>query len=215
MKKFNIATEKIRVKKEALLQAVNQGKTFAITHKGEVVYPPYHDSDIFIFKGALLVDTPAFAIAKQRGLSDLFGALYKVQEKDDEVVFEAENAWGEIVGFNQENASYDDTTSDGIMDLGDSELEDMSWHATEFGITNRDISDVIEAQCDGTLFCLHKENPFLFSSLIFIDDIACAREKVREFIKEKIADKIANDPDFAKETLTDDEEEAARYFGVI
>ncbi len=215
MKKFNIATEKISVNKAVLMQAVNQGKAFAITHEGEVVYPPYSDKDIFIFKGTLMVDTPAFAIAKQRGLGELFGQLYKVTEVGDEVIFEAENAWGEIVGFNQENASYDDTTSDGIMDLGDKELEEMSWHATEFGITNRDISDVIEAQCEGTLFCLHKESPFIFSSLIFIEDISCARDKVRAFIKAQIVDKIANDPDFARETLTDDEEEAARFFEVI
>ncbi len=215
MKKFNIVEEKISVKKSALMQAVNLGKEFAITHTGEVVYPPYSDKDIFIFKGALMVDTPAFAIAKQRGLTELFGQLYKVTETGDEVIFEAENAWGEIVGFNQENASYDDTTSDGIMDLGDKELEEMSWHATEFGISNRDISDVIEEGCEGTLFCLHKETPFMFSALIFVDDFACARQKVRAFIKAKIADKIANDPDFVRETLTDDEEEAARFFEVI
>ncbi len=215
MEKFNLVEEKIIVKKTALMQAINKGEEFAITHRGEVLYPPYSDKDIFIFKGALKIDTPAFAIAKQRGLNELFGQLYKIKEEGDEVIFEAENAWGEIVGFNQENASYDDTTSDGIMDLGDKELEEMSWHATEFGITNRDISDVIEEGCEGTLFCIHKERPFMFSSLIFIDDFACAREKVRAAIKEKIADKIANDADFARETLTEDEEEAARFFGVI
>ncbi len=215
MEKFNLVEEKIIVNKAALMQAINKGDVFAITYRGEVVYPPFTDKDIFIFKGSLKIDTPAFAIAKQRGLNDLFGQLYKIREEAEEVIFEVETAWGEIVGFNQENASYDDTTSDGIMDLGDKELEEMSWHATEFGITNRDISDVIEKGCDGTLFCIHKESPFMFSSLIFIDDFTCAREKVRVFIQEKIADKIANDADFARETLTDDEEEAAAFFGVI
>lgn len=215
MTKFNLVKEKITVHKSALMQAINTGKEFAITYKGELVYAPYTPEDIFIFKGTLMIDTPAFAIAKEQGLKTLFGNLYKLTEEKDVVIFEAENAWGEIVGFNQENASYDDTTSDGIMDLGDKELEEMSWHATEFGITNRDISDVIEQECEGTLFCIHKEKPFMFSSLIFIDDFTCAREKVRTYIKEKISDEIANNKEFSRENLTDDEAEAARYFEVI
>ena len=214
MKKFNLVEEKIIVKKPALMQAINKGEEFAITHLGEVVYPPYDAKDIFIFKGSLMIDTTAFAIAKQRGLNDLFGQLYKISEEPDEVIFEVESAWGEIVGFNQENASYDDTTSDGIMDLGDKELEEMSWHSTEFGINNREISDVIEAGCEGVLFCIHKETPFMFSSLIFIQDIECARAKVREAVKAMIADKINNDPEFKRENLTDDEEEAAAFFGL-
>ena len=215
MKKFNILDEKIVVDKSALMQAVNQGKEFAITYQGQVLYPPYDLKEIFIFKGTLLVKTEAFAIAKQKGLKELFGALYQIEESETSVTFSCANAWGEIVGFNQENASYDDTTSDGIMDLGDAVLEEFSWHATEFGISNRDISDVIEKECAGMLFCLHKEAPFMFSSLIFIDDIACAREKVKAFVKERITEKIAQDSDFAQETLTDDEAEAARFFTVI
>jgi hypothetical protein len=215
MKIFNVAKEKIKVKKTPLMQAINSGKTFGITHLGEVVYPPYNEKDIFIFKGSMKVETPAFAIAKQRGLSELFGNLYKIQEEHDWVEVDAAAAWGEIVGFNQEHASYDDSTSDGIMDLGDQILEDMSWHATEFGISNRDISDVIEKECEGTLLCLHKEEPFIFSSLIFIDDIVCAREKVEAYITKVIEEKIESDPEFARENLTADEEEAALFFGII
>ncbi len=214
MKKFNLVEEKIVVKKPALMQAINKGEEFAITHLGEVVYPPYNDKDIFIFKGTLMIDTPAFSIAKQRGLNDLFGQLYKISEESEEVTFAVETAWGEIVGFNQENASYDDTTSDGIIDLGDKELEEMSWHATEFNISNRVISDVIEEGCDGLLFCIHKEAPFMFSSLIYIHDMECARAKVREAIKAIMIEKMNNDPEFNRESLTDDEEEAAAFFEV-
>ncbi len=212
MKKFNVATEKIIVDKQVLLNAVNKAQEFAITHEGKVVTPPYHDRDIYIFKGSVKIQNP---IVKQLSLSELFGSLYRIEEQKEHLIFGCENAWGEIVGFNQENASYDDTTSDGIMDLGDKELEDMSWHATEFGISNRDISDVIEKECEGTLFCLHKESPFIFSSLIFIDDMKCAREKVRAYITQVIEDKIENDPEFSRENLTEDEEEAALFFGII
>jgi hypothetical protein len=215
MQKFNLNQERISVKKVPLMQAINSGKTFGITHLGEVVYPPYHEKDIFIFKGSMKVETSAFAIAKERGLTELFGNLYKIKETHDSIEIDASGAWGEIVGFNQQNASYDDSTSDGIMDLGDAELEEMSWHATEFGISNRDISDVIEKECEGILFCLHKEEPFLFSSLIFIEDIHCAREKVRAYITKVIEEKIESDPEFARDNLTDDEEEAALFFGII
>ena len=215
MVKFNVQKERIEVSKKPLMQAINSGKEFAITHQGEVVYPSYAKSDIFIFKGSMKIDAPAFAIAKQRGLSEMFGGLYKIEEREESIMIDASGAWGEIVGFNQENASYDDTTSDGIMDLGDKELEDMSWHATEFGITNRDISDVIEKECEGTLFCLHKESPFMFSSLIFVDDMACARQKVRAYIIKHIEEKLDNDPEFDRNNLTEDEEEAALFFGII
>ena len=215
MKKFNIANERIIVEKKPLLKAINSGKTFGITHVGEVVYPPYKTTDIFIFKGSMDVDAPSFAIAKEKGISTIFGTFYKIEENPETVVIDASLAWGEIVGFNLENASYDDTTSDGIMDLGDSELEDISWHGDEFNIKNRDISDVIEKECEGTLFCLHKEDPFMFSSLIFIDDMVSAREVARKHLATIIEDKIQNDPNFKRESLTKDEEEASLFFGVI
>jgi len=207
MKKFNVANERITVEKKSLMEAINSGKTFGITHVGEVVYPPYKTTDIFIFKGSMDVDTPSFAIAKERGISTIFGTFYKIEENPETVVIDASLAWGDIVGFNLENASYDDTTSDGIMDLGDSELEDMSWHGDEFNIKNRDIS--------GTLFCLHKEEPFIFSSLIFIDDMVHAREVTRKHLTTIIEDKIQNDPDFKRESLTKDQEEAALFFNII
>ncbi len=215
MKKFNVANERITVEKKSLMQAINNGKTFGITHLGEVVYPPYNKSDIFIFKGSMDIHAPSFAIAKEKGISTIFGTFYKIVESSDTVTIDASLAWGEIVGFNLENASYDDTTSDGIMDLGDSELEDMSWHGDEFNIKNRDISDIIEKECEGTLFCLHKEEPFIFSSLIFIDDMVSAREVTRKHLTTIIEDKIQNDPDFKREGLTNDEEEAALFFNII
>ena len=215
MKKFNVADERITVEKKSLMEAINSGKTFGITHVGEVVYPPYKTTDIFIFKGSMDVDSPSFAIAKEKGISTIFGTFYKIEETPETVVIDASLAWGDIVGFNLENASYDDTTSDGIMDLGDSELEDMSWHGDEFNIKNRDISDIIEKECEGTLFCLHKEEPFIFSSLIFIDDMVHAREVTRKHLSTIIEGKIQNDPDFKRESLTKNQEEAALFFNII
>ena len=216
MEKFNLVTEKIVVEKPALMQAINTDGEFAITHLGNIVHPPYNKGDIFIFKGTVESATPSLLkVSKPKALSGLFGVLYKIEEVSDKVIFDASGAWSEIVMHNVDNATYDDSTSDGIMDLGDKELEEMSWHSTEFGISNREISDVIEEACDGVLFCIHKEEPFMFSSLIYIHDIECARIKVREAIKGMIAEKIANDAAFKKEHLTEDEIESARYFKVL
>jgi hypothetical protein len=215
VKKFNLEKEYISVKKDELLQAINSGKEFAITHKGQVVTPPYSDKDIFIYKGSIPIPNLIALKTEAVNLSEMFGSLYKVEEREDTVIFFASMAWNEIVSINLENASFDDTTSDGIMDLGDSELEDMSWHGIEYEVTNRDISDVIEAECEGTLFCIHKEEPFMFSSLVYIDDMACAREKVREYIKKIIKDKLDNNPDFQRDNLSDEQKEAAKFFGEI
>ena len=84
----------------------------------------------------------------------------------------------------------------------------------EFGITNRDIGNIIEEACEGKLFCVHKEEPFFFSALVYVDDIKCAREKVREKIKEVITDKLKNDPDYHPDLLDDEQEEAVEFFGI-
>ncbi len=215
MKKFNLEVEKISVSKQALLQAINSGKEFAITHDGRVVNSPFSPKDIFIYKGTMPIPKLIMMKTETISLSSMFGDLYSLEESEDKVIFSASKAWNVIVPINLENASFDDSTSDGIMDLNDKELEDMSWHGVEWGVTNRDISDIIEKECEGTLFCIHTENPFMFSSLVFIDDMNCAREKVRGYIEDVIKDKLENDPDFQRDSLSDDEEESAKFFGVL
>ena len=216
MKQFNIATEKIQVDKVALLNAINSGKEFGITIQGEVIIAPFERADKYIYKGTMApAKSSALSASAPASLSELFGTTYKINESAQSVEIDAALAWNEIVQFNLEHATFDDSTSDGIMDLNDEELEEMSWHGVEFGITNREISDCIEEHCEGMLFCYHTQTPYMFSSLVYIDDMACARAKVRAMIKDVIADKLLNDPEYEKENLTDDEAEAAAYFGVI
>ncbi len=216
MKIFNVAKEKITVDKTSLMNAINSTKEFAITIDGKVLYPPYADNAIYIYKGAIApIPTTGLLVPKPMSLEALFGPGYKVEEQGDAVIFDVANAWNVIVPLNLENATFDDTTSDGIMDLFDPELEEMSWHGVEWGITNREISDVIEQKCEGTLFCYHTESPFMFSSLVYVDDMACAREKVKEMIVETIKEKLAHDPEFAQESLSEDEIEAAEFFGLL
>jgi len=216
MKKFNIAVEKVRVNKTALMNAINSSKEFAISIEGEILHAPYSDRAIYIYKGAISpISTTGLSVPKPMSLGALFGVGYKIEEVGDEVIFDVANAWNVIVPHNLHNATFDDTTSDGIMDLYDSKLEEMSWHGVEWGIRNREISDVIEAQCEGTLFCFHTESPFMFSSLVYVDDMACARQKVKEMIVQTIKDKLENDAAYDRDDLTEDEEEAAQFFGVL
>jgi len=216
MRTFNVAKEKIKVDKSLLMPAINSAKEFAITIDGEVLYPPYSDSAIYIYKGAIApITTTGISGVKPMKLGELFGVGYKIEEQESIVLFDVSNAWNVIVPRNLENATFEDTTSDGIMDLYDEELEEMSWHGVEWGVTNREISDMIEAKCEGTLFCYHTESPFMFSALVYVDDMACARQKVKEMIVTVIKEKLADDPEFAQETLSEDEKEAAVFFGVI
>ncbi len=214
MQKINLAEEKICVDKGELLKAVNSAKAFGITTEGEVVYAPFTKEKLYIFQGKYTPVQGMLQAPKLPTLADFFGKTYKIEENEKEVCIDASDAWNEIVPLNRESALYDDTTSDGIMDFADEELEDISWHAVEFGITNRDIGNIIEEACEGKLFCVHKENPFFFSALVYVDDIECAGEKVREKIKEVITDKLKNDPDYHPDLLDDEQEEAVEFFGI-
>ncbi len=213
MKKFNLATERIAVDKKPLLHAINSGKIFGITTEGEVVYEPFDTAKRYIWQGSM--QQPTSALQPRRTLAQLFGPTYKIEESGEQVTIDAADAWNEIVPFNRAGALYDDTTVDGVMDFADETLEDMSWHAVEFGVTNRDIADAIEEACEGTLYCVHKEEPFFFSALVYVDDLEQAREAAKRMIVAKIEEKLANDPDYAPELLDEDQEEAARYFGVL
>ncbi len=215
MREFNLIKEKIVVEKKALMFAINTHKLFGITIEGQVIFDEL-DQNILIYKGSVEeVPLSGMMHVKGRNLSDIFGKFYKIEEDDESVIFDAHMAWQDIVLHNVRNATYDDSTSDGIIGFSDEVLEDMSWHSVEFGITNRYIADEIEKSCDGILFSLHRDEPFHFSALGYIKDIECAREITKKLIVTTIKEKIENDPEFKRENLTDDEVEAAEYFGVL
>ena len=214
MKKFNLANQQICVDKEALLEAINSQKDFGITIEGAIVYAPFDTAKHYIFQGKHSTGGSLLSRAQNVTLADFFGKSYHIVEEGDRVCIDASDAWSEIVPLNLAGALYDDTTSDGIMDFADEVLEDISWHAVEFGITNRDIAEIIEAECEGLLFCVHKEEPFFFSALGYVDDISCAREKVHSRVAKMIEEKLRNDPDYDPNFLDEEQEEAVEYFGI-
>jgi len=216
MKKFNLHNEIIVASRSELFKAINAGKKFAITITGDVHYEPFASDEIYIYQGCVAVlRSSALSMPKASSLQELLGNDYKIVEDDERLLIKAGNAWSDIINYNKEYADYDDTSGDGIGDFSDSKLEEIGWHATEFNITYRELAEYIEAHCDGILLCIEIHEPYQFSGLGFIKDRICAQEKLFSYCQEKVTYALANDPDFAVESLTDDEHEAAEFFKAL
>ena len=216
MKKFNLAKEIISVEKPAMMAAINGGKPFGITIEGAVHHPPYNPRSCYIFQGEVTLPAPsALTPAKPKSLAELLGGNMQVVEVEDRVLIKAARNWQSIMGYNVPNADYDDTTGDGVAEFSDGELETIGWHATEFGIQYRELVEVIEAQCDGTLFCIENEGAnYQFSGMGFITDMTCARKQCFDYCVERIKTILKEDKSYHHADLTDDEEEALEFFGV-
>lgn len=218
MKKFNLLQEIVVVERAALMQAINSAKAFGITHKGEIVYLPSDEKNLYIFKGTITPAAPSVGLSPQKPkrLGELLGSDYRIVEDDERVLIKAGGAWQSIIGLNIGQCDYDDTSGDGIDKFTDSRLEDIGWHATEFNITYREIVEAIEVKCEGILFCIENEGEhYQFSGLGFIDDIKCARDTAFAFCLERVRKAMAEEDEFAPDSLTDDEAEAAEFFGVL
>jgi hypothetical protein len=146
-------------------------------------------------------------------LADVLGKNYQVVEDDDRVLIKAFSNWQELIKVNIPRASYDDTTGDGVSEFANPELEDIGWNATEFNITYRTLVEVLEEKCDGTLLCIEQEEPsYQFSGLGFLDNDTQAKEVLFEYCQNQIKKLMSEDPLYARDNLSDDEEEAAEFF---
>lgn len=217
MKKFNLFKEIIIVNKQELLNAFNSQKEFAINIKGEIVFTPLTDKEAIIYTGKHTPKpTNSLMPPKPITLSEMLGKNYQVVEDEERVLIKAFSNWQELIGANVSRASYDDTTGDGVGEFSNKELEMMGWHATEFNIKYRELVELIEEKCDGTLLCIEQEEPhYQFSGLGFIADDEKAKEVVFAYCQEKIKKMIAEDELYAVENLTEDEEEAAEFFKAL
>ena len=216
MKKFNLFNEIIVVDRNALMRAVNAGQEFGITVDGTIVPVPFEGRQILIYRGTMAAPKPS-ALMPQQPLSfeALFGTEYRVVEDDDRILIKASGAWQQIIGHNIRHCDYDDTSADGVSHFPDKELEAIGWNATEFDIDYRDILEVVESGCDGLLLCIEQQEPYQFSGLGFIADMACARERAFGYCKTRIKELMRDDDDFTPDNLTGDEEEAAAFFGLL
>jgi len=206
MKKFNLFNEIITADKASLLQAINSSKVFGINTDGEIKYEPFDDKEILIYRGK-----PEIV----ENFTKVLGKNYQLVEDDKRVLIKAFSNWQELIGVNTPRASYDDTTADGVAEFSDKNLEDIGWHATEFNIDYRTLVEVLEENCDGTILCIEQKDPYQFSGLGFLDNDKQAKEILFNYCQTKIKDMIENDPDFKREELTDDEEEAAEFFKIL
>ncbi len=214
MKKFNLLKEIIIVDKSELLQAINSQKEFGIKIDGSITYEP--QKEIVIFIGKHTPTLMALAPAKPLKLEDFFGTSYRIVETEEKVAIKASLAWQDIIKLNYDKAMYDDTSGDGVAEFADKDLEDIGWHADEFEITYRELVEVLEEQAEGLLLCIEQEGEsYHFSGLGFIDDPKEAYAILYEYAKERIAQKMKEDPLYASDKLSDDEAEAARYFSVL
>jgi hypothetical protein len=217
MKKFNLFNEIIVANKQNLLNAINSQKKFGITTDGEICYAPFDKKVILIYIAEHKPEPTNAALQKSTPqLGEILGNNYQIVEDDDRVLIKAFGNWQEIIKMNVSRASYDDTTGDGVSEFSDTALEDIGWNATEFNINYRELVEVLEEQCEGTLLCIEQEEPsYQFSGLGFLADERAAYDILFNYCRQKIQQLMQNDPLYAKEKLSDDEAEAAEYFKLL
>ncbi len=216
MKKFNVLKEIIVILRSDLTKAINTNQEFAINYRGEVVTPPYADKEIFVFKGkAQAPKVTALSMPKPQTIAEILGTNYKVVEDEGRILIKAAGNWQELININMPNTDYDDTTADGVAEFADKEMENIGWHGDEFGIGYREMVEELEAKTDGIVLCVEQEEPYQFSGMGFFFNIPQAKEILYDFCQTKAKEKIATDPEFAVDNLTDDEEEAAEFFKAL
>jgi len=206
MKKFNLFKEIITVDKNSMQEAVSSGRLFGISIDGRICSEPFTTNDILIYIGTPKADS---------ALNEALGSKYQVVEDGGRVLIKAFSNWQEIIGFNTPRATYDDTTGDGVDEFSAKEMEDIGWHAAEFNINYRTMVELLEEKCEGTLICIEQEEPYQFSGLGFISDHKHAAQTLFDYCQAEVKRLIEEDEDFEKDSLNDDELEAAEFFKAL
>ncbi len=216
MKKFNLFNEIIIVDKQELLNALNSAKEYGINIKGEIKYAPFYKKEILIYQGKHSSQSTNTLIRRREpSLAEIFGTNYQIVEDDNRVLIKAFSNWQELIKVNTSRASYDDTTGDGVDKFADEALEAIGWNATEFNINYRTLVDILEEECEGTLFCIEQEEPYQFSGLGFLKNDKKAQEVLFNYCEQEIKNMMREDPLYEKDKCSDDEKEAAKFFKCI
>jgi len=213
MKKFNLFNEIITANKNEVLQAVNKNELFGINIEGDVINAPFSNKEIFIFKDKIEVQSASgLTPQKPQSIADMFGKNYQVVEDGERLLIKAFSNWQALIDINTPNASYDDTTADGVAEFGDKELEDIGWNATEFNVDYRKLVEALEEKSDGTILCIEQEDPYQFSGLGFLSNDEQAKNILFTYCQEHIKKIMLENDDFARENLDNDELEALEFF---
>lgn len=206
MKKFNLFKENIIVAREELNGVKNSSEEFGIDIYGVIHKKPISKSAILIYKGVG---------NKNMTIADLFDTSYKIDQDDKNITINAGGAWRIILELNRLNATYDDSSADGIDRFPTKDMEDIGWHATEFNINYRTLAEVLEAKCDGILLCIEQDEPYQFSGLGFVPDLYDAKNKMFEYCQNEVKRLIAEDDEFEEAFLSYEQIEAAVFFKIM
>lgn len=216
MKKFNLFNEIIIADKQSLLSVLNSNKEFGINISGDIVYEPFKDNEMFIYKGKYTKpQASALMPASPLSIETVLGKNYQVVVDGERLLIKAFSNWQELISVNNPRASYDDTTGDGVAAFAEEEHEKIGWQATEFDIDYRDIVDHLEEKCDGTILCIEQEEPFMFSGFGFFADNAQATQIMYDYCQAKVKELLDEEDEFERDDLDDDQEAAAKFFKVL
>ncbi len=204
MKKFNLFSEVIVVNKSDLQNIIDKSEEFAIDIYGNIIdNSSYTKDDIYIFKS--IADTDVELVKS-------FGNRYQLVEDDERVLIKAFGNWQALIEINTPNASYDDTTADGIGEFSNKGLEEIGWNAVDFNIYYRSLVEVLEEKCEGVILCIEQEEPYQFSGLGFITDNKAAYSILFKYAQDRITEAMKSDEDYKRETLTNDELKVLKFF---
>ncbi len=204
MKKFNLFNEVIVVNKSDLQNIMLKGEEFGIDIYGNIIdNSSYTKDDIYIFKGKIDADLE---------LIKSFGNKYQLVEDGDRVLIKAFGNWQALIEINTPNATYDDTTADGVGEFEDEGLENIGWNAVDFNVNYRSLVEVLEEKCEGTLLCIEQDDPYQFSGLGFIEDTKVAYDVLFKYVQERIIEVMKTDDDYKRENLDSDELEVLEFF---
>lgn len=208
MKQINIKDLEIKIDITNILNAVTLNKEVLIDINGKVYIDEECEHSIPII----------FKLSTQKNVSSLLdtNALlinifkdYKPTISGTVCNLKPLMAWQEIIFLNQPRMLYFDHQSDGVELFEDVLLEDYGWNCTPCDITYREISEFIESNCNGTF--VFYDNEIQFNGFVIVDDLEETRKKVKDFMINKIKEKIEND----EIDLEDSEiQESLEYFGI-
>lgn len=205
MKKFNLFNEIITVKTSELQSVIDSNKEFAINIDGEICYKPFTGKDILIFSGLA---------QKNKDLEKALGNKYQLVVSEDRVLIKAFSNWQGLIEINTPQASYDDTTADGVAEFSNKDIEEIGWQATEFNFSYRELVEVLEEKAQGITLCIEQEEPYQFSGFGFITNNDEAKDILYAYCKDKIKVLLETEDDFKAEYLEDDQIAAKEFFGL-
>ncbi len=208
MKQFHIKDLKTQIKTFEILNVISSKKELEIDIDGKVYLNEkvaLNKVIIFRLKNSSQYST---IIDIKMLVKNIFND-YNPIIKDDFCTLNLLVAWQKIISLNQDRMLYFDHQTDGVEFFEDKELENMGWQSIVCDISYREISDFIEANCNGTL--VYYDNTIQFNGFVIVDNIKKVREKVRIFLKNIIKQKLENK---LLDIEDDDILESLEFFGI-